>query len=296
MRTRHAYRHCGLRVASELPLPAMPMAGGVNGDPDVQICIHRTANGGDDAFVLEEALCRFSVPEVGGYEVRCGREISVRPATGAHPQVLSLFVLGTAWGALLYQRGELALHAAVVAIGEGAVAFCGPSMAGKSTSVAWLARRGYPVVSDDLCRVETGPGRAPRVWPAAPRLKLSVAALRAGGWSPQGVAREPPDWKYHLPTAGWSGREPLPLRAVYLLQWGDDSVRKLRGISALKRFHAEAVYRPDLVPAGALERRWQLCVDIVRQVPVWELSRPRGWPELDRAMSDLVRREGWPVD
>jgi hypothetical protein len=150
-------------------------------------------------------------------------------------------------------------------------------------------------VSDDLCRVDVLRGDPPGVWPAAPRLKLSAAAVSAGGGSLRELPPQPPDGKHHLPTSGCDSREALPLRGVYLLAWGDPGVRRLRGIEALRRFHSEAVYRPDLVPAGALERRWQLCTEIVRRVPVWEVSRPRGWSELDDAMSSLASHQGWSV-
>ena len=198
--------------------------------------------------------------------------------------------------ALLYQRGELALHAGVVAIDGGAVAFCGPSSAGKSTSAAWFARRGYPVVSDDLCRVAMGPGSLPCVWASTPRLKLSAEALRTSRPpSAHAMPRDPADGKYHVPSHGLDPREPLRLDGIYLLRWGETAVRRLRGITALQRLQEEATYRPELLVGAALARNWQLCAEIARRVPVWELSRPREWAALDRVMSDLSRREEWAV-
>jgi hypothetical protein len=248
---RHRYRHCGLCVTSDLRLPAVPAERASSREPDVRIGVHAGAGGDGEELVLEEALCRFSVPGVGRYEVRAGTQISIQPAAAARADALSLFVLGTAWGALLYQRGELALHAGVVAIDGGAVAFCGPSTAGKSSTVAWFAGRGHPVLSDDLCRVEIRPGSLPRVWPSAPHLKLSAeAALRTG---------------YRVPCSGLDPREPLPLRAVYLLEWGDSALSRLRGITALQRFQAEAGYRPELLVGTALGRNWQQGAEVVRR-------------------------------
>jgi len=68
-----------------------------------------------------------------------------------------LYLLGSAWGALCYQRDLLVLHASAVRVDGRAVAFCGRPGMGKSTLAAWLAESGHALVSDDLARFETLP-------------------------------------------------------------------------------------------------------------------------------------------
>lgn len=289
------YRHCGLVVASELALPGVDRTDSGSAPPDIRISLGSVPEGETDEVLVEADVCRFSVPGVGRYEVRSGREITVWPATGLTPK-LSAFVLGMAWGVLMYQRGTLALHAGAVVIDGRAVAFCGPSTAGKSTCAAWFAHRGHPLVSDDLCRLDVEPGRPPHVWAASSRLKLSPQALRVGNWATSDPFPQPPDWKHHVPTEGWDGGRALALRGVYLLAWGEPRIQRLQGISALQRFHSEALYRSDLIAERALAPRWQQCMEIVRQVPVWEVRRPRGWSQLDQGMTDLARHQGWSLD
>ncbi|HKA54196.1 MAG TPA: hypothetical protein VKJ47_11090 [Candidatus Binatia bacterium] len=233
---------------------------------------------------------RFAVPDVSRYLVRQGREILVVPAPGAGAREVRLFLLGSAWGALCYQRGLFPLHASMVRVGSGVVAFCGAPGAGKSTLAAWLASRGYRLVIDDLCRVDLSVPEPPRVWPSVPRLKLWRAALSALGWSSEQLER---DYfradKFHLPWPEASLRQVLPLRAIYLLEWGDTGLVRLTSTAALRRFIGSATYRGDLLePMGRLAEHWGRCAELLRQVPVFELRRPRDWSAMAGVVEVLV--------
>jgi hypothetical protein len=289
-----AYQHCGLRIRSELPLPALVEVDEPGSDPDVAISVTPEDVVAADTIVVEDAALRFTLAGVGACEIREGREICVAPAVGARPRTVSAMVLALAWGVLLHQRGDLALHGAAVAANDGAIAFCGPSGVGKSSTAAWLVTHGCQVISDDVCRLALGGGDVPYVWRSTPRLKLTDEAIRQSGWTVDEEQREPLDGKNTVPVAGYEGRDPLPLRAVYLLDWGEYEMQRLHGTAGLCQFRADAIYRPDLVPTGRLAPHWQTCVEVVRKVPLWELRRPRGWAELASVMTDLLASGGWP--
>jgi len=184
-----SYTYSGLRVISELQLPEwIPFADSFpRTEPDVFIQVEsrwpETPEPEQSWPLIDTDHYRFAVPDVSRYLVRQGREILVVPAPGAGAREVRLFLLGSAWGALCYQRGLFPLHASMVRVGSGVVAFCGAPGAGKSTLAAWLASRGYRLVVDDLCRVDLSVPEPPRVWPSVPRLKLWRAALSALGWS-----------------------------------------------------------------------------------------------------------------
>jgi hypothetical protein len=242
------------------------------------------------AFVVSEGECRFSIPEVGRYDVCGGGRIMVRPFPLAEPALVRLFLLGSAWAALLHQRGAFALHAGVTANGDGAVAFCGPPAAGKSSAVAWLIRRGHSLASDDLCRLELSALGQANVWPSTPVIKLSPEALDAGGWSVslEGLRRELPGRKLHIPWEGARTGGPVPLRAIYILRWGEPAVRRMRGMEAVQSFLAAATYRPALLePASELARHWRMGIEVARRIPIWELTRRRDWSSMDQVMEQL---------
>jgi Coenzyme PQQ synthesis protein D (PqqD) len=239
---------------------------------------------------------RFHIPEAGDYYVHHGREIVVTPAPDAGMREVRLFLLGTAWGALCYQRGVLVLHSSVVQTGDGAIAFCGGTGSGKSSAAAWLVARGFRLVGDDLCRFDVAAGEA-RVYPAPPRLKLWREALGEMGWSADGLERDHFRLdKFHLPVRGseasrFTTRDAslLPLQAIYLLEWGETGLTRLTGVTGLRRLVESATYRGELLePMGRLGEHWERCAEIARHVPIFQFERPRAWSASNGAMGALV--------
>jgi hypothetical protein len=81
------------------------------------------------------------------------------------------YLLGPVLGLLLRLRGVTCLHASAIAIGDRAVAFVGSAGAGKSTTAAALAKKGYAVISDDVVALVEREGSF-LVYPAYPYLCL----------------------------------------------------------------------------------------------------------------------------
>jgi len=95
---------------------------------------------------------------------------AVWPATQSLEDVAT-YLLGPVLGLLLRLRGVPCLHASAVAFGDCAVAFAGSEGAGKSTTAAALASRGYAVISDDIVALAEREGSF-FVLPAYPYLSL----------------------------------------------------------------------------------------------------------------------------
>ena len=90
------------------------------------------------------------VPGGPRYLIEGGRDIRYAYTEGNGDKEVALFLLGSVWGALCYQRGLIPLHASAIAIDGRVHAFTGHSGAGKSTLVAALAARGRPFFTDDV--------------------------------------------------------------------------------------------------------------------------------------------------
>jgi hypothetical protein len=292
------YRYAGLSIASEVPIPEWTVFEQYGPARDVDIHIRLDGRRVKNVTETSEACAasgdyRFFIPEVGEYHVRRGCEIVVSPAPTASENEIRLFLIGSAWGALCYQRGILALHASVVQVDSGAIAFCGETGAGKSTLAARLMACGYPLIGDDLCCFDIAEGM-PRVHPSAPRLKLWREALSALAWSSTGLFRDHfRTEKFIVDLTHKRTLKLAPLRAVCILEWGDINLTRIKGMSGLRRLVASSAYRPSVLESlGKTGDYWEQCAKLARVTPVWELKRPRDWMVLDEVVERIMKQ--WP--
>ena len=108
----------------------------------------------------------------GHGHIAAGREIVFEIEPGFSERDAAAFVLGSAFGILLHQRGALVLHGAAVAKNGRSIAIYGYSGAGKSTLAAALCGDGCSFVADDICVVGLDGQQQPMVLPDGRHLKL----------------------------------------------------------------------------------------------------------------------------
>src|SRR5690242_18684681 len=119
------YRVFGLRVRSSIALAELIPATG-EGAADVVIDEGKVPEpeGGSGLIPVAKGLV-LVVPKVGRYRIQSGSSITVETHPGVPDRNVRLFLLGSAFGALLHQRGMLPLHANAIEIGGKAIAFMG---------------------------------------------------------------------------------------------------------------------------------------------------------------------------
>jgi len=279
-----AYRVFGLTVRSEIPLPELlPAPEGA--EADVVITLGRLpAIEGEipENFAATDAGGVLNVAGAGRYLIRGGREILVEPDPAGSERHLRLYLLGSAFGAILHQRNLLPLHSNAMEIAGHAVAFLGASGAGKSTMAAWFHDRGYPVLADDVCVVTLGSDGAPLAHPGIPRLRLWRDALEASGRDVEDHEHAFDDAdKYNVRTRTSDAGSPLPLAAIYLLDRPDSgalelAITGLQGLDAIEALVANTYRGAYLVEMGATQRHLLQCVELTGQVPVFRTARVWG--------------------
>jgi len=93
------------------------------------------------------------------------------PGPGLTHDDVCVYLLGPVMGFVLRQRGLTCLHASALTIQGRAIALVGEAGAGKSTTAAALAIRGWPVLCEDVCGLDRA-DRQFMVRPAYPRVCL----------------------------------------------------------------------------------------------------------------------------
>lgn len=290
-RARH-YRVFGLAVRSELELPELSACKPV-GIPDVVVSDARAGGPADGAAGLYpdgDALVLI-VADVGRFRIAQGQSIVVEPLPGVPARNVRLFLLGSAFGILLHQRGLLPLHANAIDIGGKAIAFMGESGSGKSTLAAWFHDQGYPVLADDVCVVRlTGAGQ-PSVCAGLPRLRLRDDVIELTG---REAARFERSYvgafdKFDVPISVSNDVGCLPLAAIYALDRGGElAITPLTGVAAAQSI-IENTYRGAFVAAaGSQQSHWQSSVEIVRTCPVFHVRRPWALAELEQTSRRLL--------
>jgi hypothetical protein len=136
---------------------------------------------------------------------------------------VTALLIGCIMGTALRLQGKLCLHSSVVAVDNRAIAIIGTKGAGKSTTAAAFAKRGYPILADDIA-VLTDCGGAFLVQPGYPRLRLWKSAVNALYGSSEGLARVFSQTDKHFVelnqdnASAWCFHsQPLPLAAIYVL-------------------------------------------------------------------------------
>lgn len=280
----HLHAAFGLTIRSQLALPELPTVS-IGSSSEVTVMLGEVAPTLEGAEVIGagvsarpgELLIDY---ETAAFLVRDGKEITVQPKPGAADGDVRAYLLGSAIGAILHQRGLLPLHANAVEIDGRAVAFAGPSGSGKSTLAAWFRARGHRLLSDDVCAISFSPSGEAMAWPGIPRIKLFSDTLAAFGFDPRTLDRVV-NWedKFSLPLAPGATPESLLLERIYVLKAASTGpqIRELTGSAAFEAV-ASNIYRAEFAaPLGQAAARFANTVQVLKCARVFEAERALGF-------------------
>lgn len=302
----HAY---GLLIASDVPLPLPPAAGG---DPDLVVLRgsdrpvpherppgQRLAEIGRPDRTIFYTLGRDSDGAVLRYPGVCDfvgdprlSRVTAYVHPGADAGLLPVLISGALLAVHLMLHHELVLHASAVRVGDRAVAFVGSSGMGKSTLAAALCDLGCGLVSDDLLRVDGG-----LVYPGGTENRLRESARELASDAPADAVHETADGRLALrPRELVDG--PLPLAACVVPRPSKD----VTAVTARRLGAAEALLRLSRYPrvlgwsdAPSMAASFQGLGDLVERVPVYEATIPWGPPFADGVLEGLLAAVETPV-
>jgi hypothetical protein len=184
-----------------------------------------------------------------------------------HPFIGLPAAVATRW------RARQILHGGGVVVHGKAWAVLGTKEAGKSSTLGWLARDGYGIVSDDLLMLE---GTTVFAGPRSVDLRDETAAVLGGEYIQIFAGRirhrlRPPPVPSQVPLAG----------LVYL-DWGSQArVREVPPIERLQLLIANSVFGPTVEDSTAYLT--------LATLPTLLFERPRGFDGFGAALDQLLR-------
>lgn len=288
------YRAFGLTLCSDLDLPELvedddsPSVWITRGEVPERLIDPRPVA----AAVFEANRRRFlmRVDGIARFAVEQGRTIIVDRFAQATDEDVRAMLLGVPIGALLHQRGFLALHASAIDTPRGAVLFAGHSGTGKSTLAAAFMARGHRIMSDDLSAISVGEHERPMVHPGFPQLKLCADSAARLGHAVGAYRRvRPAVDKFAVPAVAQFTREARPLSAIYVLETHNRPETRLEprtGVSRVTTLRTHTFTRRSIASLDLAAAHFLLVSAVARAVPVTAVTRPRDGFDLD----DLVDR------
>jgi hypothetical protein len=277
------YRAFGLIIESQIECPELLPAVGQPA-PDVQIrpaaapphLEHGVAAGDWIEGCSGQILLK--ITGVASYWIHDGREIVVDTAKDASPEDVRIYLLGSAMGAVLHQRGLLPFHGSTICVDGQAITFSGPSGIGKSTLAAALVDRGCRMLADDVSAISFTAQGVPMVHPGMPQLKLrDDSGQQLGRNSLYARPLGNHAGKYGYPEHAAFITEALPSKVIYILGRHTDNGFKEIPLRGVDKFHALRIntYRPSFVKAMGLElAHFDLLRKLAGHIDVRVLLRP----------------------
>lgn len=289
-----AYR---LRIDSELALPEL-IATPAADSPEVADVSIRLGDAGQGADANRRQIGPYAwcttdelwldVPKVARFLIQYGNHIIIQTQPGADEDSVRLFLLGSAFGALLAQRGLLVLHGNAIRIGDQCLVCVGSSGIGKSTLAAGFLQRGHAILADDVVPIDP----AGRALPAFPRVKLWRDSAEHLGVDTANLQRVRPGLsKFNYPLGTQFEHQPLPVRWVYLLDKGAVEQPQFVATEGMQRFMPlfHNTYRRRFVEGmGRRSEHLQRCSSLAGNAHIVRVQRPMAGFDVDGLIDAIL--------
>lgn len=188
------------------------------------------------------------------------------------------YILGSAFGAILQQRGDLVLHACSVTQGNEAIIICGKSGRGKSSTLFELLSRGFSYASDDVSRISFK-DRSVIVYPSYPEVRLWDSSLERyplTSISKNLVKESGAEKKYALKQDANFNNQISKVRAIVHLSYEPSAKPVLNRVYGKDVFSIlrNNIYRKAFLTGSCLIKNIALIENFSKCVPTFQLKRP----------------------
>lgn len=236
-------------------------------------------NDPNDAYMVWENQINFRL--IGGNTM-------IVDSTVTDLDFLSLFIVSEPLGILLFQKGDILLHASAVKLPNGdGIVFMGEPGAGKSTTAAAFVKAGCNIISDDLVAIRLIDDK-PYLIPSFPQIKLWKKSIEGLGYSYDKVERivEGANKFAYYNDADFDFT-PIILKKIFVLgAEKEDIVNEiLTPIELLKHFALpEQLMEKGVGPKNHFEKTTQFS----HLITIYEKPKMKNFSELKEFLQDLL--------
>ena len=246
--------------------------------------------------IPDELILR--VKNIARYFIKGGREIIIEPEMKVNNSSIRLFLLGSAMGALLHQRGILPIHGNCILYKNEGILFAGISGAGKSTLAAMMVSKGFEPVTDDITAIGFE-NNEPVILPGVPHLKLWQDSIHKMNLKTEGLKKVRDEIeKYYIPVTSKFVKTNIPLKKIYIININNQEGIALKTVSGIEKFTVlkNHTYRYNYVKGMNLQKHhFELVSKLASKVEIKRLLRGRkGFDanELAEAVLTDLKKDG----
>lgn len=286
------YTAYGLKIKSEVDFPELVEVGMC--DVDVTVSFGKVPEQIENpikigvAFQAKQNEFLLTVKDVASFFVRNGNEIIVERLEGTDSEI-NLFLLGSAFGAAIYQLKKIPFHGSTVVINDKAIIISGVSGAGKSTTVANLTTKSIPLLSDDVTVLNEKNGKVVAS-PGFPQVKLWLDSLEKMDISSDKLKRIRPQLeKFKFPIKNFIDEEKF-VDSIFIITQKNTLGVELEEIKGSEKFKilTKNTYRKQFVSALKLEQeQFKIVALLASKVKLYIIKRPSSTNTINQ-VSDLI--------
>lgn len=291
-----SYKIFGLIIQSELEIPGLIP---IQAEPaDVNIKFGPTPNhlskiiSSGVLFESSKEEFLLKLPDVGNYHVRNGTHITIDSKQAATNDEIRLFLLGSVFGALLFQRGFTPLHGSAVKMQGKALIILGNSAVGKSTLSASLALSDYPLISDDLSAISIDSGKCV-ISPGIPFIKLWEDAKNQLFPRESFKRVRPQINKFSIPTIAFhNSSKGLEIQTIINLKSGNSTSYLAEPVFGAQKLAVlrEHVFRDQyLAGKGMMDHHFVVLSRLAKQSKIFNVERPSFPLEIDALKRFVIK-------
>jgi len=279
--SKYSYNAFGMNILSDILLPELQEHKGTH---DVRISkriVEGVLDGPENGMRYEcsdPSNFIITIRKTIRFNIKDGNSIIIEIRPETDEKLIRLFLLGTAFAALIHQKMLFPLHGSAIRFNDAGIVFTGPSGAGKSTIAAAFSDAGYDILCDDICVINLNDYSKPLVYPAFPQMKLWKDSVMEFQHNEQDLKRILDGFeKFAVPMKKFYGKNPLPLHAVFLLEKHDRAnfaIEEVKGIDKFKLLF-EHTYRPQFINLLKIQQQhFTLLNGIGNEIKLFRIIRP----------------------